>query len=49
MVTRAGLVEADWVALGLYADNDAARRVYTRPATPSCRSSRAGTEPLPRL
>ncbi|MFF3063760.1 GNAT family N-acetyltransferase [Oerskovia sp. NPDC057915] len=30
VVTRAGLTESDWVTLGMYADNDAARRVYTR-------------------
>ncbi|MBD7998787.1 GNAT family N-acetyltransferase [Oerskovia sp. Sa2CUA8] len=30
VVTRAGLDESDWVTLGMYADNDAARRVYTR-------------------
>ena len=30
VVTRAGLAEADWVTLGMYADNDAARRVYSR-------------------
>ncbi|KRC35745.1 hypothetical protein ASE27_12105 [Oerskovia sp. Root918] len=30
VVTRAGLAEADWVTLGMYADNAAARRVYTR-------------------
>jgi len=30
VVTRAGLLEADWVTLGMYADNHAARRVYTR-------------------
>lgn len=30
VVTRAGLAESDWVTLGMYADNDAARRVYTR-------------------
>ncbi|WP_448060681.1 GNAT family N-acetyltransferase [Cellulomonas hominis] len=28
--TRAGLAEAAWVSLGLYADNDQARRVYRR-------------------
>jgi ribosomal protein S18 acetylase RimI-like enzyme len=30
VVTRAGLTEADWVTLGMYADNDRARRLYTR-------------------
>lgn len=30
VVTRAGLTESDWVTLGMYADNDAARRLYTR-------------------
>ncbi|MHA7133065.1 GNAT family N-acetyltransferase [Oerskovia turbata] len=30
VVTRAGLAEADWVTLGMYADNDPARRLYTK-------------------